>query len=204
MKKNFSARGIALMGMLAAIAALLTLIDFPIPFIAPSFYKFDFSEVPVLIGAFAMGPVAGIIIELVKILLNLLLNGTSTAYVGEIANFVMGLTFIFPASIIYHFKTNKKGAFIGLGVGTVTATVASALLNAFVLIPTYVKLFGMSMDTIVKMGNAIFSSVTNETTFVLLCVAPFNLIKFLVSALITALLYKKVSFVIKDFRDKRL
>lgn len=92
------------MGMLSALATVLMLIDIPIPFIAPSFYKMDISELPVLIGTFAMGPVAGMLIELVKILLHLIIRGTQTAFVGEIANYVIGCAFLIPAGLIYKKK----------------------------------------------------------------------------------------------------
>ena len=204
MKKTLSPRTIALIGMLTAIAAVLMILDFPIVFIAPTFYKFDFSEIPVLIGAFSMGPLAGVIIELIKVLLNFLLNGTVTGGVGELANFIMGCAFILPAGIIYKFKHNKKGAFIGLVAGTIVLTAVGSLINAFVLLPVYSQVFGMDISAFVAMGSEIFSSVDSLATFVLFCVAPFNLFKGVICSIITALLYKKVSYVIKAFRDKRI
>ena len=100
-------RTIVCVGMLAAISTILMLFEFPLPFIAPGFYELDFSEVPILIGAFALGPVAGVLTELVKILLNLVINGTNTAFVGEFANFVLGCAFVVPASVIYKRKKNR-------------------------------------------------------------------------------------------------
>ena len=105
-------RTIVSVGMLAAIAVVLMLFEFPLPFIAPSFYELDLSEVPILIGAFALGPVAGVMAELVKILLNLAISGTDTAFVGEFANFVMGCAFVVPASLIYQAKKSRKNALI--------------------------------------------------------------------------------------------
>ena len=201
MKKNFSARGIAIIGVMSAIAGVLSLLDFPIPFIAPSFYKFDFSEIPVLVVAFAMGPIAGVITEFVKVLLNLLLNGTVTAYVGELANFVMGCAFILPAGIIYKINHTRKGALIGMGAGTIFMAVVSALMNAFILLPTYANVFGIPLDGIIGQGSGIFSFVDSLLTFVIFCTIPFNLFKGIICSLITFLLYKKVSFVIKDIRD---
>ena len=101
-------RTIVCVGMLAAISTILMLFEFPLPFIAPGFYELDFSEVPILIGAFALGPVAGVLTELVKILLNLVINGTNTAFVGEFANFVMGCAFVVPASVIYKEKEKSS------------------------------------------------------------------------------------------------
>ena len=111
-------RMIVCVGMLAAISTILMLFEFPLPFLAPGFYELDFSEVPILIGAFALGPVAGVLTELVKVLLNLVVNGTQTAFVGEFANFVMGCMFVLPASLIYKMKKSRKHAVIGLAAGT--------------------------------------------------------------------------------------
>ena len=108
MKKLFVTRNLVLMAIFAALAAVLMLLEFPLPFIAPSFYEIDLSEIPVLIGSFIMGPVAGVIIEAVKILLMLLIRGTDTAYVGELANFIIGCCFIVPASVIYKKNKTKK------------------------------------------------------------------------------------------------
>ncbi len=99
----FTTRKMAMIGMFSAIAMILHVIDFPLPF-APSFYKLDFSELPVLVGTFAFGPVAGVTIEAIKILLKLLIKGTSTAFVGDLANCVIGCSCILPASAAYHFK----------------------------------------------------------------------------------------------------
>ena len=127
---------ITTVGILSALAAVLMILDFPVWF-APSFYKFDFGDLPALIGAFLLGPAAGIIIELIKVLLNLLLNGTVTAYVGEISNFIMSLALILPAGLIYKHKKTKKTAIISLICGVCTITVVSTAVNYFLLIPAY-------------------------------------------------------------------
>ena len=111
-------RFITQVGMLGAIAVILMAFEIPLPF-APAFYKIDFSEVPALIGCFAMGPAAGAMIELVKIVLHLLISGTSTAGVGDIANFAIGCAFILPAAWIYKAKHSRKSAMIGMAAGTV-------------------------------------------------------------------------------------
>ena len=111
--KNTNVKMLVQIAMLSAVAAVLMLVEFPLPFLAPSFYQLDFSEVPVLIGAFAMGPLAGAAIELVKILMNFVLNGTVTAGIGELANFLMGCALVVPAGMIYRRVKNKKYAMIG-------------------------------------------------------------------------------------------
>ncbi|MCR5521568.1 MAG: ECF transporter S component [Lachnospiraceae bacterium] len=196
--KQFRVHRITIIAMLSAVAILLNLLSFPLWF-APSFYKLDFSELPVLVGAFALGPVAGTTIEAVKILLNLVINGTGTAFIGEIANFVVGCAFVIPAAIVYYHKRTKKGAVVGLAAGTVVNLIVACLMNAFVLIPTYGKLFHMD---VIGAGTAVNSLITDMTTFVLLAVAPFNLIKSVAVAVITALIYKPISRLISGVKNR--
>ena len=184
-------RMIVCVGMLAAISTILMLFEFPLPFLAPGFYELDFSEVPILIGAFALGPVAGVLTELVKVLLNLVVNGTQTAFVGEFANFVI------PASLIYKMKKSRKHAVIGLAAGTVTMSVVAVFINALVLLPAYAKAFGMPIDAFVEMGSSINPAINSLWTFVVLAVAPFNLIKGVLVSVITVLLYKHISPILK-------
>ena len=187
-------------GMLGAIATVLMLFEFPIPFIAPPFYEMDLSEVPVLVGAFALGPMAGATIELIKILINLMINGTATAFVGEIGNYIIGCSFIIPAAVIYKKKKSKKNALIAMIVGTLAMAVFGCFLNAYVLLPTYAAAFGMPIDAIIGMGSAINPSITNIMTFVVIAVAPFNIIKGIVVSLITMLIYKHISPILKGNR----
>ena len=192
-------RMMAQIGMLSAIAVVLMLFEIPLPF-APAFYEIDFSEVPVLIGCFAMGPLAGAAIEFLKILLNFAINGTTTAGVGEIANFLIGCSLVVPAALIYRWKRTRTGAIIGMITGTVFMTVVGCFLNAFVLLPTYAVAFGMPIDGLVQMGTAVNSAITSLTTFVLFAVAPFNLLKGTLVSLIVFLIYKKISPVFKMYR----
>ena len=187
-------------GMLGAIATVLMLFEFPIPFIAPPFYELDFSEVPVLVGAFALGPMAGATIELVKILINLLINGTATAFVGEIGNYLLGCSFIIPAALIYKNRKTKKNALIAMIAGTIIMTVFGCILNAYVLLPTYAAAFGMPIDAIVGMGSAINANINDVMTFVIIAVAPFNIIKGIVVSVITLLIYKHISPILKGNR----
>ena len=187
-------------GMLGAIATVLMLFEFPLPFIAPPFYEIDLSEVPVLVGAFALGPVAGATIEFVKILINLLINGTATAFVGEIGNYIIGCSFIIPAALIYKKKKSKKNALIGMIVGTITMAVFGCFLNAYVLLPTYAAAFGMPIDAIIGMGTAINPSIDNIMTFVVIAVAPFNIIKGIAVSIVTMLIYKHISPILKGNR----
>lgn len=203
MKKLFTTKNLVLMAMFSALAAVLMLLEFPLPFIAPSFYEIDLSEIPILVGSFIMGPVAGVIMEAVKIMLKLLIKGTSTAYVGDFANFCVGCCLVVPASIIYKHKKSKKNAFIGMAVGTAFMAAAGVILNYFIMIPFYVKAFGMPLDAIIGAGAKINSLISNKLTFVLICVAPFNVVKGVIDGLITALIYKRISIFIKSIGNKK-
>lgn len=183
-------------GMLAAIAVVLMLFEIPLPF-APSFYEIDFSEVPVLIGCFTMGPLAGAAIEFLKIMLNFAINGTVTAGVGEIANFLIGCAMVIPAGIIYKKVRTRKGAIIGMITGTLIMTFTGCFLNAFVLLPAYGKAFGMPIDALVGMGTAVNAHITSLTTFVVFAVAPFNLLKGVLVSIIVFVIYKKISPIFK-------
>lgn len=191
-KSVSTARKVAQIGMLAAIATVLMLFEIPLPF-APSFYELDFSEVPILIGCFAMGPAAGACIELIKILLNFIINGTMTAGVGEIANLLIGCSFVLPAGIIYRKMHSKKGALIGMITGTLFMTFVGCFLNAYILLPTYAKAFEMPIDALVGMGTAVNAHITSLFTFVAFAVAPFNLLKGILVSFIVLLVYKKIS-----------
>lgn len=199
-KSSLSVKMIVQIGMLAAIAVILMLFEIPLPF-APNFYEIDFSEVPVLVGAFTMGPAAGAAIELVKILLNFLINGTKTAGVGEIANFLIGCGLCLPAAFIYRKLHTRKGAIIGMLTGTAIMTFVGCFLNAFVLLPAYAKAFEMPIEALVGMGTAVNGNITNLFTLVVFAVAPFNLLKGLLVSLIVFLIYKKISPVLKMGRS---
>lgn len=190
--QRFSVKTIAKIGVLSAVAAILMLMDFPLWF-APGFYKLDFSEAPVLIGAFALGPIPGAMIELVKILLNFVLNGTDTGGVGEFANLVVGCSFIIPASIVYRRNKTIKNAVLGMLVGTITLAVIGSLLNYFVLLPVYSKIYNMPIEAFVSMGNAVNKNITDLKTLVLYAVVPFNAFKGIVVSAITLLIYKRIS-----------
>lgn len=197
MKRNHSAaiKYIAKVAVLAAAAAILMLFEFPLWF-APGFYKLDLSETIILIGGFALGPVAGVVIELLKNLLNLLLNSTSTAFVGEFANFLTGCVFVVPAALIYRNKKSLKSAIIGMVVGSLSLAVVGALLNYYVLVPTYVEMYKLPLDAIIAMASAVNGAVTDLKSMIVFAVAPFNLAKGIICSILATLLYKRVSGVL--------
>ena len=188
---------LVLMAMLSAVAAVLMYVEFPLTFVAPSFYELDLSEVPIMIGSFMLGPCAGVIMEALKILLKLVLKGTSTAFVGDFANFILGCAFVIPASVVYHTKKAKKRAVIGLVVGGVVLIVSGVFLNALYLLPKYSQLYGMPIEAFISMGAKINPAISNVFTFVILAVAPFNLIKSVIVSMITMFLYKYLSKLMK-------
>ena len=195
-KERLGVRSVVQIGMLSAIAIILMQFEVPLPF-APPFYKIDFSEIPVLIGSFVMGPMAGVIVELIKVVLNVVISGTTTGGVGDIANFLIGCAMCVPAGIIYKKDHTRKGAVVGMAVGTIFMTVVGCILNAYVLLPVYAKAFEMPIDALVEMGTAVNHSITNLSTFVIFAVAPFNLLKGVLVSFIVFLIYKKITPIFK-------
>ena len=184
-------RTLVQIGMLSALAIILMQFEIPLPF-APAFYKIDFSEVPVLIGCFSMGPFAGVLIELIKVILNVAIKGTMTMGIGDAANFLIGCAFCVPAALIYQKKRTKSGAVTGMVLGTVIMTILGCVLNAYILLPVYAKAFEMPLDALVSMGTEVNGAITGLMTFVLFAVAPFNLLKGILVSLIVFFVYKKI------------
>ena len=199
----FHTRKVAMIGMFSAISTILMLFEFPLPF-APNFYELDFSELPILIGSFAYGPAAGVMMEFIKILLKLCIKGTSTAFVGDLANFVVGCSLVLPASVIYAFRKNKMTAIIACIVGTLVMTVFGTAFNAIYLLPAFAEMYGMPLDTILSMGSSVNPLMTEGSivSFVVVCVAPMNLIKGTSVSLVTLLIYKPLSPILKAGRPK--
>ena len=189
-----SPKYIATVGICGALAGLLMLLEFPLLFLAPEFYKVDFSELPALICGFYLGPVAGVLTEVLKILVKLAIKGSATAGVGELANFAVGCALVLPASMIYHAKKSKAGAIIGLSVGTLFMTVFGSLFNAVYLIPAFAELYAAygGLNAILGAGAAINGAIHDVPSFVFICVLPLNLLKGTVISILTFLLYKRV------------
>ena len=187
------ARRISIVAVCAAIATVLHILDFPLLFLAPEFYKLDFSELPVMLCGFFLGPSAAVACEAVKILLKLLIKGTSTAFVGDFANFAVGCSLVLPAAIVYHLHKSRKGALVGLVLGTIVLTIFGSAFNAIYLLPKFSQLYGIPLDAIIGMGSKINGSIHSIQTFVLLAVAPLNLVKGVSVSVLTMLLYKKVA-----------
>ncbi len=191
-RKVSLAQRASIIGIFAAVAMVLHILDFPLPFLAPGFYKLDFSEVPVLLCGFYLGPAATVACEGIKILLKLLATGTSTAFVGDFANFVVGCSLVLPATVVYHIRKSRKSALVGMGVGTVCLALFGSAFNAIYLIPKFSQLFHLPLENIIAMGTAINSSVYDVNSLVFYCVVPLNLLKGLAVSLLVFFLYKRV------------
>lgn len=186
---------IAFIAMSAALGGVLMYFEIPL-FFAPSFYQLDLSEIPVLISSFYLGPVAGVITEFLKVLIKLVLKGTSTAFVGDFANFVVGCTFILPATIIYHTRKTRKNAVLGMAIGTLCMTVFGSFFNAVYLLPKFSQLYGIPLDGIVAMSQEVNPAIHSVSSLVLMAVVPFNLLKGVVVSVVTFVLYKRVEHVL--------
>lgn len=190
-RRATGARYIAYIAMFAAMGGVLMLLEIPL-FFAPAFYKIDLGELPVLMSAFYLGPVAGVITEFLKVCIKLLLKGSSTAFVGDFANFAVGCAFILPAAVIYHHNKTRKNAIIGMIVGTLCMSVIGSAFNAYYLIPKFAELFNVPLDQIVAMGTAVNGRITSVGSLVMYAVVPFNLLKGLVDSVLTYFLYKRL------------
>ena len=174
-------------GLLSAMAVILFYIEIPVV----AFYKLDLSTLPAILAGFAMGPIEGIAVILVKDLVHLL--STSTSGVGELADFLMSCAFVVPASLIYRKVKSRKSALKGMVVGSVLMTVAAVLINYFILIPAYQVLMNLPLEAIIGMGAAVLPFIDNAVKLVIFITAPFNILKSVVLSFVTYLLYKRVS-----------
>ncbi len=189
--KNTKVKYIVKIALLSALAVVIMLLEFPLVFIAPDFYELDLSEAVILMGGFALGPMAAALMEFVKNVLNILINGTSTGFVGELANFVTGCCLTVPAALLYKYRKSIKGALLGMALGIVSLAVAGGLINYFIMLPMYSAF--IPLDAIIDAGAAITGFIHDKFTFVLFAVVPFNIIKGVLCSVISLLLYKRLS-----------
>jgi riboflavin transporter FmnP len=199
--KKTDIRKLVIISMLGAIAFVLMLLEFPLWFV-PSFYELDLSEVAVLISGFSFGPLAAVMTETIKIILNLIFTGSITMGVGELANLLIGLSFVVPASYIYKMHKTRKNAVIGLVVGTLSMATIGALFNAFLLLPAYAYFMSTpdvtyTVSDFVYLGTLVNPLVTNLFSFIMFAVVPFNIIKGILTGTIVVLIYKRISMLIK-------
>lgn len=197
MQKSINTKSIAVMGIMSAIGFILMVLEFPLPFIIPPFIKFDFSELPAIITAFALGPVQGIVVCLVKNLLHLFI--TSTAGVGELSNFILGAIFVGSAGLIYKYKKNRTGALVGSLLGAVLMAVISIATNYFITYPFYTNF--MPMEGIIGAYQAILPAADSLLKCLVIFNLPFNFVKGIIDAVICFVVYKKLSPILKTKKN---
>lgn len=176
--------------ILASAATILMFLEMPVIFMPP-FLKLDLSDIPAMIGAFALGPLAGCLIVLLKNILHV--SYTQTAGIGEMANFLVGTGFVVPAALLYYSCKNIKGAVMSLIVGTISMTLMAAAVNYWILIPLYQTALQVPLEAIISLGRAANPLIIDLKTFIVFAIVPFNLIKGIIVSLITLLVYKKIS-----------
>ena len=186
-RAQFTTRSISTIGVLAAVASILFLWEIPIVL----FYKLDFSSIPILLGAFSMGPLAGVLIQAVKSLIGLF-HSTSQG-VGELADLIMGAAMVLPAGWIYRHRKSRRGALLGMALGTLSATLVAVLCNVYLMIPFYGAVYNLPVEAIVDMGRSFIPSLNTIWDFVLLITAPFNAMKWVIISVLTYVLYKPLS-----------
>lgn len=187
---------IAFIGLMGAVSAVLMLLRFPIPFMPP-FLSFDLSGVMEMMGGMMFGPLEALCIIVVKILLQLVMQGSMSLGTGELQNFILSSTYVLPAVLIYHRKKTKKSAIAGMAVSSIIVAVVAVITNLYLIIPFYVKLFGMSMDDIISMCSAVNPAMKDTMSLVIFGLVPFNLIKYGATSIVTFIVYKRLSGVIR-------
>lgn len=184
---------LAVAGMLSAVAFILMYIEFPIPALIPAFIKLDVSDLPELLAAFALGPIWGVIVTLLKNVLFCILHGTSSQYVGELCNFLLGGVFAFTAGLIYHRGKSRKSALLGAVAGAALMALVSVPVNYFVVYPAYVVVYGMPMEAIVGMYQAIRPGADSLMKCLVMFNLPFTFCKGMLDVLLCFLIYKPLS-----------
>ncbi len=196
-KKVLTTKNLTMIAMLSAIAAVLMIFEIQLPF-SPSFVKFDFSDLPVMLGGFLIGPFAGGIIAFMKILLHFLLNGTTSFFVGDLSNLLLTLSFVLPASFIYQQKKTKKTAIQGLLVSIICTSLLAIIFNLFLIFPLYLKVLNLKMVDLINMIHVVNPLVKDVFTMIIFSLLPFNLFKYTIVSMITMLSYKKLSILFKE------
>ena len=179
--------------MLSAVAFILMFIEFPIPALIPSFVKLDISDLPELLAAFSLGPVYGVAVTFLKNLLHIVFKGTSSAYVGELCNFLLGAVFSLVAGFIYQRKKSRKSALIGAIIGAALMAIVSVPMNYYVVYPAYVVCYGMPLEAIIGMYQAILPSADSLIKCLTIFNMPFTFCKGMLDVLLCFLIYKPLS-----------
>ena len=196
-KKVLTTKNLTMIAMFSAISAVLMVFEIQLPF-SPSFVNFDFSDLPVMLGGFLIGPFAGGIIVFMKILLHFLLNGTTSFFVGDLSNLLLTLSFVLPASFIYQQKKTKKTTIQGLLVSIICTSLLAIIFNLFLIFPLYLKVLNLKMVDLINMIHVVNPLVKDVFTMIVFSLLPFNLFKYSIVSMITMLSYKKLSILFKE------
>ena len=189
--------------MFATLAGVLYILNFKLPFAFPGFLEFKLSDIPILIGSFTLGPVSGGVIVVVEILIKLVVEGSTTMFVGELSDLVTSCVFAITAGIIYKKHRTFKGALVGMAIGTVAEVTIAILINWLVLVPFYAQVFGW--DMIIMMMQPLFPACTKATFFnyyLWVSVLPFNLLRCIIAVSVTLVVYKRISRMINSVNRK--
>ena len=193
-KKVLTTKNLTMIAMFSAISAVLMVFEIQLPF-SPSFVKFDFSDLPVMLGGFLIGPSAGGIIVFMKILLHF---GTTSFFVGDLSNLLLTLSFVLPASFIYQQKKTKKTTIQGLLVSIICTSLLAIIFNLFLIFPLYLKVLNLKMVDLINMIHVVNPLVKDVFTMIVFSLLPFNLFKYSIVSMITMLSYKKLSILFKE------
>ncbi len=193
---NKKTKYLVTISLASALAMILLLFRVSLPFLPP-FYELDFSESVIILAGYLLDAKATIIIQLLKNVLKILISSTNTVFVGDLANFIMGVSFVFPAVAIYKRKEDKKAMLTGLAVGIISLTIVACLVNYYIMLPTFAVAFKIPIDDIVAIGTRLNGNITNLFTFVVFATAPFNLIKGTCNAVVALLVWKNIKVLTK-------
>lgn len=198
MKKEFSVKRLTLIGMMGALSSVLMLFRFPLPFMPP-FLSFDLAGVPELIGGFALGPFSALLIIVVKIVIQIAISGSKSMFIGELQGFMLSCAMVLPAAFIYRKNKTRQGAYRGMIVGALLCIVVAVITNLTMIIPFYVNLYGLSMESIVASSHSVNPFINDVTTLALIGILPFNIIKTGLNCAVTLIVYKKISGLIHKY-----
>ena len=194
--KLLDATTLVKISILSSIGYILMFIAVPLPMLFPDFLKIDISDLTELVGGIALGPMAGVTITFIKNLLQFTTGMSTTSGVGEFANFLIGASFVFTVSYIYYKKRELSGLIVGLVSGILVMTIVGCIINYFIVLPFY-STIGWSIDAVVSMGKAINPAINSKLSFVILIIAPFNILKSGIISILMLPMYKKIEKILR-------
>ena len=199
-KSKSKLRRLTMAAMMGAVSFVLMYFSFSVPVLSP-FAEFASSALPELIGGFILGPLGAIEITTVKLILKVIFKGSSSMMTGEVQNFLLSISYVVPAVLYYRSHRTKKGAIVGLVIGSVTSIIVAIVTNIYLIFPVYIKLYGMNWEAIIDMFSAVNPWIKDIPTAIAFSIVPFNVISRTVISFVTILVYKKISVPLKKLID---